>query len=72
MKNKIQEDNKLKIRYSVFVIIFTLILFMPVRTVMAQAHTLWTKTIGGLVYVGNSVQQTTDGGYIITGHGHTN
>ncbi len=35
----------------------------------AQGDTLWTRTYGGINYdYGNSVQQTTDGGYIIAGH----
>lgn len=33
-----------------------------------NGDTLWTKTYGGLYYdTGRSIQQTTDGGYIITG-----
>jgi hypothetical protein len=43
----------------------------------AQGDTLWTRTYGGIGGrdVGKSVQQTSDGGYVITGHttsfGHT-
>ncbi len=36
----------------------------------SNGDTLWTKTIGGEhLYTGNSIQQTTDGGYIISGSG---
>jgi len=58
----------MNIPYSVYVIIFTLISFIPLIPVFAQApDTVWTKKIGDLFTFCSSVQQTTDGGYIIIG-----
>jgi hypothetical protein len=48
--------------------ILTVVLFIMVEIGFAQSDTLWTKVIGGSFRdVGESVQQTSDGGYIIGG-----
>jgi len=51
---------------SLLLLVFYLITTIP--TFGQAPDTLWTKTFGGLdMDVGHSVQQTTDGGYIISG-----
>ena len=52
-----------------FVLVFAAISFLRVYSLNAQApDTMWTKTYGGLeADAGYDVQQTNDGGYIITG-----
>ena len=41
--------------------------FVPFSIVQAQVDTLWTKVFGNEDSYGQSVKQTTDGGFIITG-----
>lgn len=52
------------------IILYILLFALCPLLLVAQApDTLWTKTYGGdSIEVGNSVQQTLDGGYIIAGH----
>jgi len=55
------------------IVLFQMILFYPIGIILAQApDTLWTKIfkgyLSGSASLGsNSIQQTSDGGYIITG-----
>ena len=55
-------------RYRLQSLIPILIILLGSEIVLSQPDTTWTKTFGGIeMDRGYSVQQTSDGGYIITG-----
>ncbi len=66
---KAYQRNRLSFPFFTLIILSGTFLFFNVNSLFAQApDTLWTKTFGGVqADDGYCVQQTTDGGFIITG-----
>jgi hypothetical protein len=63
----------MKFETKIRIIFLLLLIFLPSYLFSQAPDTLWTKTYGGLgTEAGNSVKQTLDGGFIITGFRTTN